>query len=248
MSCRRSASKTSPGFGRSARSPRRASGPRGRRRPPSGRGSARASSSSGSGRPSIVLGPGEDLADAPRSSRALKISTRARESSAALSSKDGFSVVAPTRVMVPSSMTGRKASSWARLKRWISSTKSSVPCPGGAPAARRLEDLLEVGDAGEDRRDLLEMELGLVREEPRDGGLAGAGRAPEDERAEGAARRSAGSGCRPARRGGPGRRPRTSLSAAAGRRAGAARLRSRPAAAKRSDIGVAAGFSRAARS
>jgi hypothetical protein len=63
------------------------------------------------------------------SSRALKISTRARESSAAFSSKDGFSVVAPTRVIVPSSMTGRKASSWARLKRWISSTKSSVPVP-----------------------------------------------------------------------------------------------------------------------
>ena len=38
-------------------------------------------------------------------------------------------MVAPTSVMVPSSITGRKASSWARLKRWISSTKSSVAVP-----------------------------------------------------------------------------------------------------------------------
>src|SRR3546814_10516060 len=36
------------------------------------------------------------------------------------------SVVAPTKMTVPSSITGRKLSCWARLKRWISSTKSSV--------------------------------------------------------------------------------------------------------------------------
>ena len=46
-----------------------------------------------------------------------------------MSSKDGFSVVAPTSTIVPSSMTGRNESCWARLKRWISSTNSSVPCP-----------------------------------------------------------------------------------------------------------------------
>jgi hypothetical protein len=64
------------------------------------------------------------------SSSEAKVSTRARDRSAALSSKDGFSVVAPTRITVPSSITGRKESCWARLKRWISSTKSSVwrPC------------------------------------------------------------------------------------------------------------------------
>ena len=38
-------------------------------------------------------------------------------------------MVAPTSVTVPSSITGRKPSCWARLKRWISSTKSSVPRP-----------------------------------------------------------------------------------------------------------------------
>ena len=63
------------------------------------------------------------------SSSDRNVITRARESSAALSSKDGFSVVAPTSVTVPSSITGRKLSCWARLKRWISSTKSNVPRP-----------------------------------------------------------------------------------------------------------------------
>ena len=38
-------------------------------------------------------------------------------------------MVAPTRTMVPSSMSGRKASCCALLKRWISSTKSRVPRP-----------------------------------------------------------------------------------------------------------------------
>ena len=38
-------------------------------------------------------------------------------------------MVAPTSVTVPSSMTGRNESCWARLKRWISSTNSSVAVP-----------------------------------------------------------------------------------------------------------------------
>ena len=58
----------------------------------------------------------------------------ARDSRAPLSSKEGFSVVAPTSVMVPSSMCGRKLSCCARLKRWISSMNSSVPLP----VSRRL--------------------------------------------------------------------------------------------------------------
>src|SRR6516164_9198447 len=62
-------------------------------------------------------------------SSGLNTNTRARESSGALSSNDGFSVVAPTRTMVPSSITGKNESCCARLKRWISSTNRSVPCP-----------------------------------------------------------------------------------------------------------------------
>ena len=53
----------------------------------------------------------------------------------ALTSNDGFSVVAPTRMMVPFSTWGRKASCWAWLKRWISSTKRIVRRPRRAPSA-----------------------------------------------------------------------------------------------------------------
>ena len=58
-----------------------------------------------------------------------KTSTRARDKSDALSSNEGFSVVAPMSVIEPSSITGRKESCCARLKRWISSTNNSVPRP-----------------------------------------------------------------------------------------------------------------------
>ncbi len=49
---------------------------------------------------------------------------------------------------------------------------------------RRLEHLLQVGDARKDRRYLLEGELRLAGKQPRDRRLAGAGRSPEDHRAE----------------------------------------------------------------
>ena len=58
------------------------------------------------------------------------------------------------------------------------------PLPGLAPRAGRVEHLLEVGDAGEDRRNLLEVQVGRLRQEPRHRGLAGAGRPPEHQRAE----------------------------------------------------------------
>ena len=55
--------------------------------------------------------------------------TRARLSSAALISKLGASVVAPTSVTVPSSTIGSSASCCAAFMRWISSTNSSVRAP-----------------------------------------------------------------------------------------------------------------------
>jgi hypothetical protein len=55
-----------------------------------------------------------------------------------------------------------------------------------APGARRLEGLLEVGDAGKDRRHLLEIEPGMAGEQPGDRGLAGAGRAPQHDRGDAA--------------------------------------------------------------
>ena len=89
---------------------------------------SRASASSGSFLPSSSSARVSSFSTASASSD-LNTSTRARDSIGAISSNDGFSVVAPTSTMVPSSITGRKLSCWARLKRWISSTNSSVPCP-----------------------------------------------------------------------------------------------------------------------
>ena len=52
-----------------------------------------------------------------------------RERRAEFTSKEGFSVVAPIRIIVPRSTWGRKASCCALLKRWISSTKRRVRRP-----------------------------------------------------------------------------------------------------------------------
>ena len=64
--------------------------------------------------------------------------------------------------------------------------------PQFAAAARFLEHFLQVGDAGEDRGNLLEMQVGRLRQQPRHRGLAGAGRAPEHQAAERARRQHAG--------------------------------------------------------
>src|SRR5215831_14882881 len=59
------------------------------------------------------------------------------------------------------------------------------PLPRLTPRAGGVEHLLEIGDAGKNRRDLLEMQIGRLRQQPRNRGLAGAGRAPKDQRAQG---------------------------------------------------------------
>jgi hypothetical protein len=56
--------------------------------------------------------------------------------------------------------------------------------PHFAPRTGLVEHLLQIGDAGEDGADLHELQAGLVGKEPRHRGLAGAGRPPEDQRAE----------------------------------------------------------------
>ena len=58
-----------------------------------------------------------------------RTTTRQRERSAALTSNDGFSVVAPISVIVPSSTAPSSASCCALLKRWISSMKRIVRLP-----------------------------------------------------------------------------------------------------------------------
>src|ERR1043165_9490404 len=59
----------------------------------------------------------------------LRTSTRERESSAPVTSNDGFSVVAPMSVTVPFSTACSSASCCDLLKRWISSMKSTVRLP-----------------------------------------------------------------------------------------------------------------------
>ncbi len=43
-----------------------------------------------------------------------------------MTSKEGFSVVAPIKIIVPASTCGRRASCWDLLKRWISSINNTV--------------------------------------------------------------------------------------------------------------------------
>ena len=61
--------------------------------------------------------------------------------------------------------------------------KQQRALPGLAAQPRRVEHFFQVGDTGEDRRNLFEIEFGRVRQKARHGGFAGAGRPPENKRA-----------------------------------------------------------------
>jgi len=63
-----------------------------------------------------------------------------------------------------------------------------------ASRAGRVERLLQIGDPGKDRRELFKMQFGGVRQQPRDRGLAGARRSPEDQRTQRARRQHARQG------------------------------------------------------
>ena len=152
---------------------------------------SRASASSGSFLPSSSSARVSSFSTASASSD-LNTSTRARDSIGAISSNDGFSVVAPTSTMVPSSITGRKLSCWARLKRWISSTNSSVPCPISRRARASSNTFFRSATPEKIALICTNSQAGLVGEQPRHRGLAGAGRAPEDQRAERVALQHAG--------------------------------------------------------
>ena len=119
--------------------------------------------------------------------------------SGGLTSKNGFSVVAPMSVSVPSSTAGSRASCWAFENRWISSRNRIVPRPC-SPSRRRARSMhvAHVLHAGGDRRHLLEGAFGRAGDGERQRGLAGARRTPEDRRRQAveldeAAQRAAGS-------------------------------------------------------
>ena len=67
----------------------------------------------------------------------------------------------------------------------IDEQQRPLPCP--PPPRRLVERALEVGDAGEHRRKLHEMQPRAGGEQPGDGGLAAARRPPKDQRGERAA-------------------------------------------------------------
>ncbi len=76
---------------------------------------------------------------------ACKTKTLHRDNSAELISKEGFSVVAPMRIMLPFSTKGRNASCCALLKRWISSTNTIVFSPmSRLPSARDMTSLISL--------------------------------------------------------------------------------------------------------
>ena len=100
-----------------------------------------------------------------------------------MTSKYGFSVVAPISVTMPSSTAGSSASCCALLKRWISSRKRIVRWPFAPSRSRAARDHLpDVLDRRGDGRELLEVRPGRVRDHARERRLAAAGRAVEDHR------------------------------------------------------------------
>ena len=110
------------------------------------------------------------------------------------------------------------------------------PWPIGAARARRLEHLLEVGDAGEDRRDLLEVRGRSRRRAAAPPSSCRCPAAPRRSSSRASRTDHAASARRRGRADAPGRRPRPSFSAAAGRPAAAARAWSSPARSNRSAI------------
>src|ERR1700751_2462304 len=62
--------------------------------------------------------------------------------------------------------------------------KEKRALPGLATQPCRIEHFFQISDPGEDRRDLLKIKIGRAGKQARDGGLAGSGRTPEDQRAK----------------------------------------------------------------
>ena len=101
-----------------------------------------------------------------------------------MSSKEGFSVVAPTRMTVPSSTTGRNPSLLGAVEAVDLVDEEDGSLPAGAAPACLVEHPLEVGDAGKDRRQGLEMMRRRVGQQARDRRLSAARRPPENHRGE----------------------------------------------------------------
>ena len=157
-----------------------------------------------------------------------------------MTSKYGFSVVAPIRVISPFSTAGSRWCRWASLKRWISSRKRIVPLAvraqplaGAGRGTPRTSATL--ADTAESSSNAAPVERG---DNPRQRRLPDPGWAEEYSRAERGPPRSPGGGPSPRRAHAPGPRTRRASSvAAAFREAGVVRTRVNAAAsANRSDM------------
>ena len=103
--------------------------------------------------------------------------------SGGLTSKNGFSVVAPISVSVPSSTAGSSASCWALVKRWISSRNRIVPWSRSPSRCRARSITSRTSLTPAVTADICSNARAVrAGDGQRQRGLAGAGRAPEDRR------------------------------------------------------------------
>ena len=111
-----------------------------------------------------------------------RTTTRQRESSAEFTSNDGFSVVAPMSVIVPSSTAPRSAS----CSRLVEAMDLVDEQDGRARAALALAGLFDCGSdilhSGQHGGECDEFGVLMGGDQAREGGFTGAGRTPEDER------------------------------------------------------------------
>ena len=155
-----------------------------------------------------------------------------------LTSKKGFSVVAPIRISVPSSTPGSNASCWFLAKRWISSRKSTVRRSSVSRRwrARARTSRMSLTPAEVAER-VSKGRVGVVGNQAGQGGLARPRRAPEDHRDRPVSVRPAGEMPPRDRADVPARRPRRESGAGSGWRAGRCREGSSSALAEnRSDM------------
>ena len=105
-----------------------------------------------------------------------------RDSSGATTENDGFSVVAATSSTTRFSTADSSASCWVLENRCTSSmNKHGLLAVRGGPAGD-VDDGADLLDPGRQRRQRLEPAAGGLRDQRRQRGLAGAGRAVEDDR------------------------------------------------------------------
>ena len=90
--------------------------------------------------------------------------TARRESRGGITSKEGFSVVAPMSVSTPSSTLWRRASCCALLNRWISSMKRIVRPPPAPGRGRLLDHGAHFPHTRGDSLELEEFRPGVLRE------------------------------------------------------------------------------------